>query len=631
MSAKTRRSVLQTEILARLKVGSVRSITALASAIGTSRPSVSRSLHALQEQGLVRQDGRTWSLSKAGEGQVGISVAKLQEAAEESVSLTGRRFKVLNRMGMASMAMASLDDMIASQTRKIITDAAHYDMASLGTSPIESTAVPTSIAIQEQAVGNHASTADLAGMSAAQGIEDRVNNAFKPDLSSISGVRELAAELGMVATGVAEAYPSALQDVGTRATDSVWDSITRAERVYRSVLMDLSADVSNTTSRIGEEALLAKHGSASGTMTTMLEALGNEATTADSVAGKLASGADAMACVAATLNPQQSATELMALGGADGPSTALAVLEDLSGMAGFKTSVATFAEGVARGTASLVTAQEDYASFLSGIRGDDASLAYSVIGHQARLLAEAMDHIHALQGVEMVSALQSIDLHDDLSALPGRLTSVTASLADYIHDQTVRAHHLNYQTPTLIADQMVLSTAPVTHYMGAVRSFVVAESQSDAPQQRQVRRERQGSTRLDAPLAQLHPDLPAMRRGAWLALTGDNPDRLRHAATSQRDLLTQLLRLLVPSLEQVEDDERGSKIKARVKKAVGNSESNTTFVASIADAVYSYYSMMSKFNHTNQKHQDGLRAILVTGEGLIEFILVSFGVHVDEV
>ncbi len=106
-----------------------------------------------------------------------------------------------------------------------------------------------------------------------------------------------------------------------------------------------------------------------------------------------------------------------------------------------------------------------------------------------------------------------------------------------------------------------------------------------------------------------------------MALDSPNPDRLSQAAGSQRNLLTQLLRTVVPDLD-VDDETRGSKIKAKARVIMHGSDSQAEHVKQVANAVYSNYAVLSKYDHTNQKHESFVRALLHTAEGLMEMILV---------
>lgn len=63
-------STLQLSILTYLKNGPVPTVTALAERLHALRPAVSRSLHALEQQGLVARQGRSWHLTESGSSTV---------------------------------------------------------------------------------------------------------------------------------------------------------------------------------------------------------------------------------------------------------------------------------------------------------------------------------------------------------------------------------------------------------------------------------------------------------------------------------------------------------------------------------------------------------------------------------
>jgi len=66
----SRRSLLQEAILLYLASCPVKTINELAVALHIHRPSVSRSLAKLREQGLVARTGGAWQLTEAGRSEV---------------------------------------------------------------------------------------------------------------------------------------------------------------------------------------------------------------------------------------------------------------------------------------------------------------------------------------------------------------------------------------------------------------------------------------------------------------------------------------------------------------------------------------------------------------------------------
>ena len=117
---------------------------------------------------------------------------------------------------------------------------------------------------------------------------------------------------------------------------------------------------------------------------------------------------------------------------------------------------------------------------------------------------------------------------------------------------------------------------------------------------------------LDARLYRLDPAFPGLRAGSWQALSGDNPDRWRHAASSHRELIRMVLARLAPDAEAIQD-EPGSKMRIRVQAVLG-SESSAEYAVSVARAVVSLYTFLNKPCHTLYRHES-LKGALLTGDG----------------
>lgn len=120
MRTRYRRSILQTEILTSLQDHSASSIAALAQDINHTRPSVSRSLHTLVEQGFVQRDGRGWRLTDAGLTEAKAAEAKLQASTTETLELVGRQMNAARRLGM--------DPTLESRMRSLLSPAIGGDL-----------------------------------------------------------------------------------------------------------------------------------------------------------------------------------------------------------------------------------------------------------------------------------------------------------------------------------------------------------------------------------------------------------------------------------------------------------------------------------------------------------------------
>jgi hypothetical protein len=130
---------------------------------------------------------------------------------------------------------------------------------------------------------------------------------------------------------------------------------------------------------------------------------------------------------------------------------------------------------------------------------------------------------------------------------------------------------------------------------------------------------------LDDLLADLDRRFVDVRRGSWQAIRSNNPESVRHAAVSHRELVRQVLALLVPEADG-DAKERGSKIKGAVRHLLGGSETSADFAVALSIAVYSLYNYLSKATHTNYRHVQAVQAALIAGEGLLLFLLA----HHDE-
>jgi ribosome-associated translation inhibitor RaiA len=168
-------------------------------------------------------------------------------------------------------------------------------------------------------------------------------------------------------------------------------------------------------------------------------------------------------------------------------------------------------------------------------------------------------------------------------------------------------------------------------YTDSARDFIDAEVAFESPTLAKPDQsfEEYGDQELDNRLYKLNPSYVEMRQGAWAALNQSNPDRIRHAATSHRELLRQMLQQLVPNAELPEENRQGTQLKARIKKALGTSEENAEFIDAVGAAVVTLYDQLNKYTHHNKKHEESLRALLHTGEGWIRFILSLLDEKVD--
>jgi predicted transcriptional regulator len=214
--------------------------------------------------------------------------------------------------------------------------------------------------------------------------------------------------------------------------------------------------------------------------------------------------------------------------------------------------------------------------------------------------------------------LNSFDwLANDISNVSQAFTHV---FRDQIQDLDLSQLHVIDPKST---DKFLLPSTIVAAYTTSARNFIDADFTIEYPpvSLQKDSFDELGDQEIDSKLIQIDPVFVEMRQGAWQALHQHNPERLRHAATSQRELVRQLLVHLVPDVQLPQENKSGTQLKARIRIALRTSDGNAEFIDSLAKAVESIYDRLSKYTHYNDKHEESLIALMHTGEGLMRFIL----------
>lgn len=267
--------------------------------------------------------------------------------------------------------------------------------------------------------------------------------------------------------------------------------------------------------------------------------------------------------------------------------------------------------------APILEAQERNRALMGDIIGS-ATLSYldEFASKNNLLLAHITDNMF-----EMRKLSAGFDI-PDMSQLLAQTTRVNLALDDIWQQsyQDVLAP-LRYP-PEMLSAGVTVPTLAVAHYSDAVTSYMREEvGEERQPQEIHTYTDEYGDPNLDPLLAKLKPDFVEMRRGSWSALASGSYDRLRHAATSQRELVRQVFQTVVPDVELSELENGKPHVKARVKVALGGSKTNAEFAIAMSGAVLALYDQLNKYTHHNEKHEGMLRAILRSGEGLLMFIL----------
>lgn len=90
-----RRSALQVRIMLQLEQSPAKSITALASKLDVERSSVSRSLHALKEQGVAIHSNQGWRLTEIGADEIPVITQTFTRTLEDTSKIAERATQVI--------------------------------------------------------------------------------------------------------------------------------------------------------------------------------------------------------------------------------------------------------------------------------------------------------------------------------------------------------------------------------------------------------------------------------------------------------------------------------------------------------------------------------------------------------
>ncbi len=273
----------------------------------------------------------------------------------------------------------------------------------------------------------------------------------------------------------------------------------------------------------------------------------------------------------------------------------------------------------------LIEAQERNSILLGNLTAQTYLAGIDKIVKQNNLyLTGAIDNILTIHQAEMAKVATQVQSSIDFSWISTHLINVNQSFGHLFRDYLEKIEIPNVPTISLsLAEEIILPAATVNYYSDSLRDLVEAETEADIPPLPDQGHEEVGDQALDTLLCEHSPDFVDMRRGSWSVLQIGSPDRLRQAATSQRELIRQLLQLLVPDIHLPEGQRQGPQIKARVRIVLETSKSDTEFIEAVVQAVFSSYNQLNKYTHQNQKHEESLIALLRTGEGLIRFILAK--------
>ena len=141
---------------------------------------------------------------------------------------------------------------------------------------------------------------------------------------------------------------------------------------------------------------------------------------------------------------------------------------------------------------------------------------------------------------------------------------------------------------------------------------------------------------LDTALSSIGPNLLELRRGAWAALASKNPDSLRQAAHSARELINQVLQQVAPDDEikaqpgYQPDPSSKSGVTRRMRlrfimtdRKGKSSDSDLAVAEKAMDLVLALTDRLSAAAHDrNIPDADGVRGALSTAELALRYILL---------
>ena len=264
--------------------------------------------------------------------------------------------------------------------------------------------------------------------------------------------------------------------------------------------------------------------------------------------------------------------------------------------------------------------QAQYSSFMADVVLQEAFKPVGeLIARTNALVAGALENI---QAVGFAAQVRAVPLDEVLyPGVADQLLRVGQSYKGLLDSQITRlADSHRAFPPDLVWRGITLPSVTLTSYTRSLRWQ--ADALNDQPiSLDQLDFEQGAGAQLDDLLRSLDPQFVDMRHGSWQALHSNNPDRVRHAAVSYRELVRQVLALLAPE-PGFDRDRPGSKMKAAVQRLLGGSERSADFAIAVSTAVHSLYNYLNKPTHANYRHAQAVRAALVAGEGLLLFVLV---------
>ena len=280
---------------------------------------------------------------------------------------------------------------------------------------------------------------------------------------------------------------------------------------------------------------------------------------------------------------------------------------------------------------SLAQAQSACATMLPNVSEVWASPGFQdMLTHNTQTIALAMSEITSFSRLATTLPIADLPKIELWRGLAGHIDGIAGASRGLVQDAVANLSQPLFRPAGDEFDSLSFRMAPLVMNDFAVgaRAFIEAELEPHSHDLVLTHRESWDDVgKLDAQLYRLNPELVGIRRGAWHALRSRNPDKVRHASTSMRELVWQTLRLLVPGIQVPDGAQPGTKVKTQVKHLLGGSDSNAEFVDRVADAVSSTLDQLSKRTHTNGRHIESTEALLGVADSLLYFVLVNTQQH----
>jgi len=568
-------SGLRRKILLCMAGKPITNITRLAEDIGASRPSVSRSLHAMENDGLVHRVGRTWELTEQGQ-QIG---AQTQSVLSTEIAATGRRFGELmvqeriagtevGREGdPAPWAMRGIN-LFASSAGEEIAQVARQ-ASTLG---MMLPNLPDGTTTMLSRMINDVSSSGVLQMAARSAQTLDLFRSSWADVANVRGITsEVIANLGGTIREAMQAVPKDIL-AGTIASEGLMTQ-------YRSMIAGLS------TFEFDQRILQ---------QTSML-------------AGRLNEDLDrtrqlAQLHIDELSRPQFNADALM--------------------------------EGLRLSTSALLQTQQFNLAAITSVRQVDvlyegvAKSLGGALGNANLALADMLGKMNWLEELtRQVPGQQAL-------ALTARLPSVSGSYAGLFRDTlTSFKPDVAPRLPAFLDSSTRATRGYIDSVVYGVADSVGVTVYEEDPVE--VGR-RQASSRVMAALARVAPYLPDKVTGSWATLNSNNPDRVAQASHSIREVLIQTLDLLAPDGAFTEGEVRqygaeGKKVTRKMRVAyilAGGSKSEIVWTCEQANAIEAGYNRLCAEAHARSEVSPWkareVAGLITATMGWLEYLFARF-------